>query len=173
MRLKTIWHRIARIVVWSFKRSRQHVSCKIFSLSLPQQYIMKRFLPILFALAFCLAGPSRIQAADPAFGKQPNIILIITDDQGYYDLSCHGNPHLATPNLDKLRDAEPALHPFPGQPDLRADSLGDHVGASAFLRGSDPHDPGTRANEARRADHARDAAGRGLHHRDLRQVAPG
>ncbi len=47
---------------------------------------------------------SRIQAADPAFGKQPNIILIITDDQGYYDLSCHGNPHLATPNLDKLRD---------------------------------------------------------------------
>jgi arylsulfatase A-like enzyme len=66
--------------------------------------MMKRYLPIFFALALCLAGPSRIQAADPAFGKQPNIILIITDDQGYYDLSGHGNPHLATPNLDKLRD---------------------------------------------------------------------
>ena len=65
---------------------------------------MKRFLPILIALAFCLDGLSQIQAADPAFGKQPNIILIITDDQGYYDLSSHGNPHLATPNIDKLRD---------------------------------------------------------------------
>ena len=42
-------------------------------------------------------------AAKPAFKKQPNIILVITDDQGYYDLSGHGNPHLATPNLDKLR----------------------------------------------------------------------
>jgi arylsulfatase len=66
--------------------------------------MMKRFLPTLFALAFCLAGLSRIQAAVPAFGKRPNIILIITDDQGYYDLSSHGNPHLATPNIDKLRE---------------------------------------------------------------------
>lgn len=43
-------------------------------------------------------------AAEPEFGKQPNIILIITDDQGYYDLSGHGSPHVATPHLDKLRD---------------------------------------------------------------------
>jgi arylsulfatase B len=32
----------------------------------------------------------------------PNVILIITDDQGYGDLSCHGNPVLRTPNIDKL-----------------------------------------------------------------------
>ena len=62
---------------------------------------MKRYLPIFFALAFCLAGLSRIQAAQPAFGKQPNIILIITDHQGYYDLSSRGNPHLSTPNIYK------------------------------------------------------------------------
>ena len=33
---------------------------------------------------------------------QPNVVIVITDDQGYGDLSCHGNPILKTPNLDKL-----------------------------------------------------------------------
>jgi len=35
---------------------------------------------------------------------KPNVILIITDDQGYADLACHGNPALHTPNLDKIYD---------------------------------------------------------------------
>lgn len=34
--------------------------------------------------------------------SRPNILLIITDDQGYGDLSIHGNPYLQTPNIDKL-----------------------------------------------------------------------
>jgi len=33
---------------------------------------------------------------------RPDVILILTDDQGYGDLSAHGNPVLKTPNLDKL-----------------------------------------------------------------------
>jgi arylsulfatase len=36
-------------------------------------------------------------------GSKPNILFILTDDQGYGDLSAHGNPILKTPNLDKLR----------------------------------------------------------------------
>lgn len=32
--------------------------------------------------------------------RQPNVVILITDDQGYGDLSLHGNPHLKTPNLD-------------------------------------------------------------------------
>ena len=32
----------------------------------------------------------------------PNVVLVITDDQGYGDLSCHGNTILETPELDKL-----------------------------------------------------------------------
>ena len=41
-------------------------------------------------------------SAFAAHGAKPNIVFVITDDQGYGDLSCHGNPVLKTPNLDKL-----------------------------------------------------------------------
>lgn len=36
-----------------------------------------------------------------SLGK-PNILLIITDDQGYGDFSLHGNPHVHTPHIDQL-----------------------------------------------------------------------
>ena len=34
--------------------------------------------------------------------KSPNVIIVITDDQGYGDIGYNGNPHLITPNLDKF-----------------------------------------------------------------------
>lgn len=36
--------------------------------------------------------------------RKPNIILILTDDQGYGDVARHGNPILKTANLDRLHD---------------------------------------------------------------------
>ncbi len=39
-----------------------------------------------------------------AVGKQPNILLILTDDQGWGDLHSHGNDPLDTPNLDRLAE---------------------------------------------------------------------
>lgn len=41
-------------------------------------------------------------AAGAWAADRPNVIIIFTDDQGYGDLSCHGNPILETPNFDKL-----------------------------------------------------------------------
>ena len=34
----------------------------------------------------------------------PNVVVVITDDQGYGDIGCHGNPYIRTPNLDALYD---------------------------------------------------------------------
>ncbi|MBT5845675.1 MAG: arylsulfatase [Verrucomicrobiales bacterium] len=51
----------------------------------------------LFFLCTILIAAATAQAA-----KRPNVVLVITDDQGYGDLSCHGNPVLKTPHLDKL-----------------------------------------------------------------------
>lgn len=36
--------------------------------------------------------------------KKTNVIIILSDDQGYGDFSCHGNPILKTPALDNLHD---------------------------------------------------------------------
>jgi arylsulfatase A-like enzyme len=34
--------------------------------------------------------------------SRPNVIVLITDDQGYGDLGCHGNPIMQTPHMDRL-----------------------------------------------------------------------
>lgn len=46
------------------------------------------------------------------FGKAPNIILVITDDQGYAPVGAHGHPWIETPNMDKLRDTGTAFERF-------------------------------------------------------------
>ncbi len=57
-------------------------------------WIRSLFAFLLIASAFAVAAT----AAD----QPPNVVLIITDDQGYGDISAHGNPILKTPALDVL-----------------------------------------------------------------------
>lgn len=44
--------------------------------------------------------------------QQPNVILVMTDDQGYGDLGAHGNPYVKTPNLDKFYEESVRLTDF-------------------------------------------------------------
>lgn len=55
-------------------------------------------LPYL-VLLFSLTG---IQTLSAQQIKKPNVIVILTDDQGFGDFSCNGNPILKTPAIDKL-----------------------------------------------------------------------
>src|SRR5262245_31786170 len=56
-------------------------------------------------LCICCALPAgEIHQPAAAETRKPNIIIILTDDQGYGDVGRHGNPILQTPNLDRLYD---------------------------------------------------------------------
>lgn len=57
----------------------------------------------VFFLLFSVIGKNSF-AAVKSDDKKPNIILILTDDQGYGDLGRHGHPLLKTPNMDRLYD---------------------------------------------------------------------
>lgn len=77
--------------------------------------MMKKYIPVIIAAAIhanTFGGSAGMtepdvhgslqMGHDQKAGERPNVIIILSDDQGYGDFSCHGNPVLKTPALDKL-----------------------------------------------------------------------
>lgn len=62
-------------------------------------YLFRKLGTILSLVVFTLLSINL-----SAQSSKPNVIIVMTDDQGYGELSRHGNPILKTPNLDKLAD---------------------------------------------------------------------
>ena len=71
-------------------------------------------IPLVNYLIFAVATLVMISSAmaDAVSAKRPNVIVVITDDQGYGEFSVHGNPILKTPNLDRLASQSIRLTDF-------------------------------------------------------------
>ncbi len=91
----------------------------------------------LLSLAALLLAAVPLRAAN-----KPNVIVFLTDDNGYGDHSCLGNPVLKTPNFDKLHSQSvrltdfhvtPMCTPTRGQLMTGRDAL--HNGASSVSAG--------------------------------------
>ncbi|MDG0965565.1 MAG: sulfatase-like hydrolase/transferase, partial [Opitutales bacterium] len=67
----------------------------------------------LLWLGFSLAQAKTLK---PLEGSRPNIIFVLTDDQGMGDLSCMGNQILRTPNIDNLYKASTRFTDFQVSP---------------------------------------------------------
>jgi len=66
----------------------------------------------LFIGLLCICITPGCQPAEETESTRPNVILIITDDQGYNDIGAHGNEMIQTPNLDNLHSESVRLTNF-------------------------------------------------------------
>ena len=68
------------------------------------RYVVMQLLrnnPPLFILLPLFFTASLTPAAQ-AQTTPPNVIFILVDDQGYYDLGCYGATEVQTPRIDKM-----------------------------------------------------------------------
>ena len=69
-----------------------------------------RLVVLLLALLF--SGEWHATALAEESPSKPNIVVVMTDDQGWSDLGCHGHPILTTPNLDRMHQQSVRLSNF-------------------------------------------------------------
>ena len=70
-----------------------------------------------------------------ADAKPPNILFILTDDQGYGDLSCNGHPFVKTPHMDQIRNESVRLENFHVAPSCSPTRAGLQTGMHEFKSG--------------------------------------
>ena len=71
--------------------------------------------------------------AESPVSTRPNVVFVLTDDQGYGDLGCHGNPIVKTPSIDQFHSESVRLtdyHVGPTCAPTRAGLLTGHYANS-------------------------------------------
>lgn len=69
---------------------------------------MKFLIFLMLGVLVVACGPT----AEQLPGNGPNILLILTDDQGYGDIGFNGNPLIRTPVMDSLAQQGTRIDPF-------------------------------------------------------------
>lgn len=72
------------------------------TLNSPHPHCLRSLLFAALIAWSTFVGPTRAQPASASDRPPPNVVFVLTDDQGYGDLSFTGNPVLQTPQLDRL-----------------------------------------------------------------------
>jgi arylsulfatase A-like enzyme len=87
----------------------------LFKIEISPEFEMKSYLVILILITIFtfslqsyysnqIAGNIVSSTADKSIKSRPNVVVIITDDQGYGDVARNKNPALYTPNIDQLAE---------------------------------------------------------------------
>lgn len=63
---------------------------------------MKNKYKWLTMIGLVTLGMASVSVTNPEADPLPNILLILTDDQGYHDVSYYGTSDLRTPNIDQI-----------------------------------------------------------------------
>lgn len=118
-----------------------------------------RFAALAIALWFCAGGFSvgghcvgghcvDCWAAQPAANRRPNILIILTDDQGRGDYSAFGTKDIRTPHIDRLFHEGMTFDNFyanscvcsPSRAALLTGCYPDRVGVPGVIREEEPND---------------------------------
>ena len=108
----------------------------------------KHFMPnwscyFLIIIFFCCSkGTDSPKPVNYQQKNQPNILLILTDDQGYHDVSYYGTKDLKTPNIDTLTNDGMRMDNFyancpvcsPTRASLMSGRYPDYVGVPGVIR---------------------------------------
>ncbi|MCF3650623.1 arylsulfatase [Synoicihabitans lomoniglobus] len=91
-----------------------------------------RRFPFLIVLAYFAL---LVAASAATEGRSPNVVLILTDDQGWGDVGYNGNPSLRTPNLDRLARQSTSLDQFTTYPSCAPTRAGLLTGRHCYRTG--------------------------------------
>lgn len=77
---------------------------------------LSAYFGILMGLSFLGLTLTGCSAPEPIPDNRPNILLVLTDDQGYSDVGFNGNPDIRTPVLDAFSETALVFDQFYTQP---------------------------------------------------------